>query len=117
MRVLKVLSYPGWILFALAAAYVVAREQANRELLSLLLVTAFATGELIVSASDAAAQVAFARIFPRLLNAAGAFILAGALFSSQRPLVLSVGSVVLTAGLILWSQQMRQDRLSRPTES
>jgi len=110
MRVLRFLSYPGFLLFAISAGYVLMRGPATgrRELLSVLLGTAFGVGELIVSTTALAGGSTLRRVGPRLLNAAGALTMAASSFVGREAVVLSVGSLILTGGLIWWTRQLRE---------
>lgn len=107
-RIKLIFSYPGFWLFALAAAWVAIRGQATREMLSLLAGTSLGVGELMVGISAVVNGSKFTAALPRLLNALGALLLAGSVFVEHTDVVASIGSVVFTVGLILWARQLRR---------
>jgi hypothetical protein len=107
MKKLKaVLTYPGLWLFVASATYVIARGGATREMLGMLLTTSIAVGELLVSGRWLTQGIPVRAIVPRFLVGIGALALAAS--DVLEVVVVSwLGSLVLIAGLLLWTQQHR----------
>jgi len=108
MRAIRALSHPAFPLFVLSAGYLWVRGPApGRPLLSMLLATSFGVGELITSAIALTRGDRLTTMVPRILNGVGALFLASSMFMADPTIALITGSVVLCAGLLLWTRQLR----------